>query len=130
MTFQIDDSNVIASFEELPKFLHLKTLVLKAFASPYIVPLLRTNVGPRLRRLDLHYNYAAPGINLIEIGDCCPLLCELSVSDSMVTTTSASASAESSKLIFKRLTSIKLLRVSYSHPDDWEKILRYLLLNK
>lgn len=103
----------------MPKLKELKTLVLKAFNVSSICPLLQTSVGFRLRRLDLHYNYRSPGVDLIQIGLFCPFLNDLSVADSLVTTSSRKNGG-----LFKHLNVLKLLRVSYSHLDDWEKIPR------
>jgi len=79
-----DDATVIAALEELPKLEDLQTLVLKAFDLKYQKCLLSTQVGIRLRRLDLHFNYEAPGVNLAEIAILCPYLTDLAVCDSLV----------------------------------------------
>ena len=76
----------MAAIEELPKLQELRTLVLKAFDLMYLNNLLSTPIGFRLRRLDLHFNNNFPGINLTEILVLCPILSELAVCDSMVTT--------------------------------------------
>ena len=76
----------MAAIEELPKLQELRTLVLKAFDLMYLKNLLSTPIGFRLRRLDLHFNYNFPGINLTEIVVLCPILSELAVCDSLVTT--------------------------------------------
>ena len=76
----------MAAIEELPKLQELRTLVLKAFDLMYLKNLLSTPIGFRLRRLDLHFNHNFPGINLTEIVVLCPILSELAVCDSLVTT--------------------------------------------
>ena len=101
----------------------MQTLVLKAFDVKSICPLLESKVGHNLRRLDLHYNYHTPGIDLIAIGKCCPYLTEFSVSDSLITAPDMKNMPKKNRL-FSHLSSLKLLRVSYSHQDDWEAILR------
>ena len=115
----MDDANELAALKELPQLYKLETLVLKAFDLTNLRPLLESPVGARLRRLDLHYNYDSPGINLLEIGKCCPLLSDLSVCDSLVTIC-GDAKPEN----FMRLISFKLLRVTYTSQDDWEPIPR------
>lgn len=116
----MDDANVIAAIEEIPKLPNLKTLVLKAFDVQAIEPLLQTCVGSKLVRLDLHYNYHEPGINLFQLGNLCQNLQELSVSDSLI----KAAGVKLYPRAFGHLCSLKLLRVSYSQVDDWEKIPR------
>ena len=120
---KVDDANVAAAKENLPNFKELQTLVLKAFDVKSIGPLLAYKVGHNLRRLDLHYNYNTPGINLITVGKWCPFLTEFSVSDSLITAPDMKNMPKKNRL-FSHLSSLKLLRVSYSHQDDWEAILR------
>lgn len=120
----MDDANAIAAIEEIPKLPNLKTLVLKAFDVQAIEPLLQTGIGAKLLRLDLHYNYFVPGINLSEIGNLCLNLQELSVSDSLIRLQTVKLHARA----FGQLVCLKLLRVSYSQQDDWEKILRLSMI--
>ena len=80
----VDDANFTAVLRELPQMHALQTLVLKAFDQKYLGPLLKTGVGPRLRRLDLHYNNRYPGISLLSIGRYCPFLSELALCDSLI----------------------------------------------
>ena len=82
-----------------------------------------SKVGHNLRRLDLHYNHQSPGIDLITVGKCCPNLTEFSVCDSLVSAPNLMMVHASNRL-FSHLFSLKLLRVSYSHQDDWEAIPR------
>ena len=82
-----------------------------------------SKVGDNLRRLELHYNHQSPGINLITVGKCCPNLTEFSVCDSLVSAPNL-MTVHASYRLFSHLFSLKLLRVSYSHQDDWEAIPR------
>ena len=82
-----------------------------------------SKVGHNLRRLELHYNHQSPGINLITVGKCCPNLTEFSVCDSLVSAPNL-MTVHASYRLFSHLFSLKLLRVSYSHQDDWEAIPR------
>ena len=120
--FQNNDATVIAALEELPKLEDLQTLVLKAFDLKYQKCLLSTQVGLRLRRLDLHFNYEAPGVNLAEIAILCPYLTELAVCDSLV-------KCDENLLVhfrheMKYLVSLKLLRVTYTGERNWEVLPR------
>ena len=110
----------MAVIKELPAMKALQTLVLKAFDLKMLGPLLTSGVGRRLQRLDLHYNYRHPGINLLDIGRFCPCLVELAVCDSLVT----SDEDWHFPKIFGQLQALKLLRVSYSQVDDWEPIVK------
>ena len=110
----------MAVVKELPGMKALQTLVLKAFDLKNLGHLLTSGVGLRLRRLDLHYNYRHPGINLLDIGRFCPLLVELAVCDSLVT----SDENWNFPKIFRHLEALKLLRVTYSHADDWEAVVK------
>lgn len=146
---QVDDANMLAALSDLPKLVSLRTLVLKAFALKCLVPLLNTQIGFRLRRLDLHYTNVNPGINLIDIGIACPFLTDLAVCDSLVTWSSDGVVTNNNnnnkvkrkhkrkqqqfssepndrcgKTIFTRLESLKLLRVTYRNVDDWEHMPR------
>ena len=71
----------------------------------------------------MHYNHQSPGIDLITVGKCCPNLTEFSVCDSLVTAPNLMI-VHASYRLFSHLFSLKLLRVSYSHQDDWEAIPR------
>jgi len=84
---------------------------------------LKTGVGPRLRRLDLHYNNRYPGISLLSIGRYCPFLSELALCDSLISSDDPDEHSAFKKL-FHRLSSLKMYRVSYSQPDDWEWVVR------
>ena len=115
----LDDANFMAVLQELPQMHALQTLVLKAFDQKSLGPLLTSPVGPRLRRLDLHYNYRYPGINLLDIGRYCPFLLDLALCDSLIATDD-----DLNGCNFRYLRSLKLLRVSYSQPDDWEVVVK------
>ena len=71
----------------------------------------------------MHYNHQSPGIDLISVGKCCPNLTEFSVCDSLVSAPNLMI-VHASYRLFSHLFSLKLLRVSYSHQDDWEAIPR------
>ena len=117
----VDDANFTAVLQALPQMHALQTLVLKAFDQKGLVPLLK-EVGHRLRRLDLHYNYRYPGINLLDIGRYCPFLSDLALCDSLISTDNDPPNG--SGKLFQNLTSLKLLRVTYSQPDDWECVVK------
>ena len=119
----VDDANFTAVLRELPQMHALQTLVLKAFDQKYLGPLLKTGVGPRLRRLDLHYNNRYPGISLLSIGRYCPFLSELALCDSLISSDDPDEHSAFKKL-FHHLSSLKMYRVSYSQPDDWEWVVR------
>lgn len=122
--WQVDDANVVAAIRDLPCLTALRTLILKAFTLNCLQPLLSSQVGLRLRRLDLHYNYHQPGVNLAEIGNACPFLAELSVCDALVTYTTNRGGVRNTRPTFTRLVALKLLRVTYINNDDWEAIPR------
>ena len=123
----VDDANFTAVLRELPQMHALQTLVLKAFDQKSLGPLLITGVGLRLRRLDLHYNNRYPGINLLSIGRYCPFLSELALCDSLISSDDPEEHQHLDyfpKKLFRHLSSLKMLRVSYSQPDDWEWVVR------
>ena len=126
-----------------------RTLVLKDFGIAYFLPLLKNInvVGIRLKRLDLHYADAAPGISIEDIDFLCPDLEQLTICDSLLAWTHDPVnilSAHGKKSLstpwfcrkhknrpcletdhFRTLKMCKLYRVNYQHPEDWTIFLRF-----
>ena len=127
-----------------------RTLVLKDFGITYLLPLLK-NVnftGIRLKRLDLHYVDASPGVSIEDIDFLCPDLEQLTICDSLLTWThdpviiiSPHGKKSSSTPTwfcrkhktkscletehFRNLKICKLYRVNYQQPDDWTIFFRF-----
>lgn len=118
------------ALKQLPKLEHLKTLVLKDFgALDALVSLLKSPVGVRLMRLDLHFMTLTPlGVNLATVSENCPNLEDLSICDSLVSwePSLANTLAETkAPNIFGNLVQCKLLRVTYADLLTWEIIPRH-----
>ncbi|TRY67939.1 hypothetical protein TCAL_05349 [Tigriopus californicus] len=118
------------ALKQLPKLEHLKTLVLKDFGQlDALVSLLKSPVGARLVRLDLHFMTLTPlGVNLAALSENCPNLEDLSICDSLVSwePSRMNHSVEShSAHVFGNLVQCKLLRVTYADLFTWEIIPRH-----
>eukprot|EP00095_Tigriopus_kingsejongensis_P011154 maker-scaffold259_size234575-snap-gene-0.10 protein:Tk11154 transcript:maker-scaffold259_size234575-snap-gene-0.10-mRNA-1 annotation:"PREDICTED: uncharacterized protein LOC662936" len=114
------------TLEQIPKLKELKTLVLKDFGgTEALVRLLRTSVGARLSRLDLHYMTIPPhGVNMAILADNCPNLEDLAICDSLVSWEEP-RHWKTTVPIFLHLINCKLLRVSYADPFVWEVVPRH-----
>ena len=122
-----------------------RNLILKDFRLEYLGPLL-DNLwcsGIFLRRLDLHYLAASPGVSISDLDVSCPSLEELTICDSLVgwsTTFISERKFESGGELafctrhqtrpcnrqshFKRLKSCSLYRVHYQSQVEWERVVR------
>ena len=126
-----------------------RTLVLKDFGIKYLLPLLQ-NIsisGVRLRRVDLHYIEASPGISIEAVDRLCPFLEQLTICDSLITWTydQYDSTVQGGRRVsmtpwycerhrnkacsmedhFINLKSCKLYRVDYKHSEDWEIFFRF-----
>eukprot|EP00094_Tigriopus_californicus_P005552 TCALIF_05349-PA protein Name:"Protein of unknown function" AED:0.27 eAED:0.27 QI:0/0/0/0.4/1/1/5/0/469 len=94
-----------------------------------LVSLLKSPVGARLVRLDLHFMTLTPlGVNLAALSENCPNLEDLSICDSLVSwePSRMNHSVEShSAHVFGNLVQCKLLRVTYADLFTWEIIPRH-----
>ena len=126
-----------------------RTLVLKDFGIAYLLPLLKNIKVSRIRlkRLDLHYLDAFPGISIEEIDFLCPDLEQLTICDSLLTWShdpvKRIATQGKNSLSrpcfcrqhknrpcletdhFRKMKICKLYRVNYEQPEDWTIFLRF-----
>ena len=100
-----------------------------------------------MRRLDLHFIEASPGVSIEAIDRFCPLLEQLTIHDSLLTWTQDPYNENtlhgkktsvtpwyckrhqdrpcSTKDHFRKLKTCKLYRVDYKQTEDWEIFLRF-----